>query len=292
MTVRGPASAVASFEQKIKAFVEQEKIDEKERGFVLSFEFPQKFANHLIGKGGSNINELRERFDVEIQVGENKVDLTGPKAKCENAKSHILSLAKGWADETTHIIKVDPKFHRELIGAGGSVINRLQTKYKVLIFFPKAAKASKEDAPDADAASDAGKPKRQQAADEVIIRGGKKGADEAREEILSLLLYLKDNAFTDTVTVQQKQVPSIIGQGGAALDDLRQATGAKIDVPGERSNDTVEIQIKGTKAQVAAAKKALEEKRDVFDDTVVKVIEVDKKHHRALIGSGGKHSYG
>ena len=30
--------------------------------------------------------------------------------------------------------------------------------------------------------------------------------------------------------VRQKQVGSLIGQGGAALDELRQATGARIDV--------------------------------------------------------------
>ncbi|KAL0941740.1 RNA binding effector protein Scp160 (KH domain-containing protein) [Colletotrichum truncatum] len=286
VTLRGPASAVKNLEAKVIAFVEQEKEDEKERGFTMSFEFPQKFANHLIGKGGSNIKELRERFDVEIQVQDGKVELKGPKAKAEAAKAHISSLGRTLADEVTHILKVDPKFHRELIGAGGSVTNRLQTKYKVLIFFPRSGKSSKDEE-DNDAASDAGKPKRQQAPDEVIVRGPKKGADEARDEILSLLQYLKDNSFTATVSVQQKQVPSIIGQGGAALDELRQATGAKIDIPSGRDAETVEIQIKGTKSQVAAAKKALEEKRDIFNDTVVKTIEVDKKHHKSLIGAGG-----
>ncbi len=131
--------------------------------------------------------------------------------------------------------------------------------------------------------------RRQQAADEVIIRGPKRGADEARDELLSLLQYLKDNSFAATVTVQKKQLPSLIGSGGAVLEQLRQSTGAKIDVPGakESTEDEVEIQIKGTKAQVAAAKKVLEEKKAVFDDTVVKTIEVERKYHKALIGTGG-----
>ncbi|OLN85254.1 Vigilin 1 [Colletotrichum chlorophyti] len=286
VNLRGPATAVKKLEDKVIAFVEQEKEDEKERGFTLSFDFPQKFANHLIGKGGSNIKELRERFDVEIQVQDGKVELKGPKAKAEAAKAHISSLGRSLADEVTHILKVDPKFHRELIGAGGSVTNRLQNKYKVLIFFPRSGKTPKDEE-NADAASDAGKPRRHQEPDEVIVRGPKKGADEARDEILSLLQYLKDNSFTATVSVQQKQVPSIIGQGGAALEDLRQSSGAKIDIPSGRDADTVEIQIKGTKSQVAAAKKALEEKRDVFNDTIVRTLEVDKKHHRSLIGAGG-----
>ncbi|KAK3941678.1 vigilin 1 [Diplogelasinospora grovesii] len=289
VNLRGPSSAVEELAAKCLAFIEQEKEDEKERGFTMEFDFPQKFANHLIGKGGSNIRELREKFDVDIQVHDGKVELKGPKAKAEAAKTHILALGRQLQDETTHILKIDPKFHRELIGAQGAQINRLQTRYKVLIFFPRTAKSNKDDESVAEAASDAGKPRRQQAADEVIIRGPKKGADEARDELLSLLQYLKDTSFTATVSVQQKQLPSLIGAGGSGMDQLRQQTGAKIDIPNGRDNTDgiVEIQIKGTKTQVAAAKKILEEKKAVFDDTVVKTIEVDKKYHKTLIGSGG-----
>lgn len=289
VTLRGPRSAVASLAEKSKAFLEQEKLDEKERGFTLEFEFPQKFANHLIGKGGSNIRELRDKFDVDIQVQDGKVELKGPKAKAEAAKTHILSLGRTLQDETTHILKIEPKFHRELIGAQGAQINRLQTRYKVLIFFPRTAKAPKDDE-SGEAVSEAGKPRRQQAPDEVIVRGPKKGADEAREELLSLLQYLKDNSFSATVSVQQKQVPSLIGSGGAILDQMRQETGARIDIPGARDSPeaVVDITIKGTKSQVAAAKKLLDEKKAVFDDTVTKTIDVEKKYHKTLIGAGGK----
>ncbi|KAI0014761.1 RNA binding effector protein Scp160 [Xylariomycetidae sp. FL0641] len=290
VTMRGPTSSVTSLADKAKAFVEQEKEDEKERGFIMKFDFPQKFANHLIGKGGSHINELREKFDVDIQVQNGEVELKGPKAKAERAKSHIISLGKQWADETTHSLKIEPQFHRELIGVQGAVILRLQNRYHVHINFPKTGKPSKDDESVADLASEAGKPRRQQGADEVTIRGPKKGADEARDEIFSLYQYLKDNSFTGTVTVQQKQLPSLIGAGGSAMDELRQATGAKIDVPNERNDNEsamVEIQLKGTKTQVTAAKKAIEEKRAVFDDTVTKTVEVDRKWHKNLIGPGG-----
>ncbi|KAM0254872.1 hypothetical protein ACHAQJ_006309 [Trichoderma viride] len=286
VTLRGPKSAVESLASKATAFIEQEKIDEKERGYTLSFDFPQKFANHLIGKGGSNIKELRDRFDVEIQVQDGKVELKGPQAKAEKARTYIQNLSRTLADETTHTLKIDPKYHRELIGAQGSQINRLQTRYKVLIFFPRSAKGG-DDQPNADAASDAGKPRRQQAPDEVIIRGPKKGADEARDEIFSLHKYLEEHSHTATIGVQQKQVGSLIGQGGAALDELRQLTGARIDVPADRDTPIVEIVIKGTASQVKKAKQVLEEKRAEYDDTVVQTIEVDKKHHRALIGTGG-----
>lgn len=289
VTLRGPASAVDSLAAKANAFVEQEKEDEKERGFTLSFDFPQKFANHLIGKGGSHIRELRDRFDVEIQVQDGQVELKGPKAKAEAARSHILGIARNLADETTHTLKIDPKYHRELIGSQGSQINRLQTRYKVHIFFPRSAKNVADEQSNAEETPEAGKPRRQQPADEVIIRGPKRGADEARDEIFSLHKYLEEHSATATVSVQQKQVGSLIGQGGAALDELRQLTGARIDVPADRNTDVVEIQLKGTASQVAKAKKVLEDKRAVFDDTVVKTLDVEKKFHKALIGANGKY---
>ncbi|KAK4190943.1 hypothetical protein QBC35DRAFT_376662 [Podospora australis] len=288
INIRGPSTAVESLAAKCQAFVEQQKEEEKERGFTLDFEFPQKFAQHLIGKGGSNISTLREKFDVEIHVSKDgQVRLQGPQAKAEAAKAHIIALGRQLQDEVTHTLKIEPKFHRELIGAQGGQINRLQTRYKVIINFPRTPKPGKED--ESETASDAGKPRRTQAPDEVIIRGPKRGADEARDEILSLLQYLKDNSFTATVTLQQKQLPSLIGSGGAGMEQLRQATGARIDIPSAResADSLVEIQIKGTKTQVAAAKKLLEEKKAVFDDTVVKTIDVDRKYHKALIGTGG-----
>ncbi|KAI9736536.1 MAG: hypothetical protein M1818_006047 [Claussenomyces sp. TS43310] len=291
VTLRGTSSAVQALADKVNTFVAQELEDEKERGFTMSFDFPQKHANQLIGKGGSNISALRERFDVDIQVKDGKVELKGPKAKAEAAKSHITSQGKQWADEATHVLKVDPAFHRELIGAQGSQINKLQIRYKVQIHFPRSARPIRDDQSVADSDNGAKSTRRSQAEDEVVVRGPTKGANEARDEILSLLQYLKDNSHSATVSVQQSQVPSLIGQGGRGMDELRQTTGAKIDVPGSRDakdpSGLADIQIKGTKAQVAAAKKLLEEKKAQFDQTVVKTLDIDKKHHRVLIGAGG-----
>lgn len=280
--------------EKINDFIVQEISDEKERGFTMSFDFPQKHAKQLIGKGGSYIRELREKFDVEIQVDDGKVTLKGPKAKAETAKSHIEKLGKQWADEATHTLKIEPKYHRELIGAQGNQINKLQNRYKVQIHFPKSARPAKDDQSVDGAAGEAkgARAGRQQPEDEVVVRGPSRGADEARDEILSLLQYLKDNSFAATVSVQQSQVPSLIGQGGKSLDELRELTGAKVDVPGSRdaksASGLVDIQIKGTKSQVAAAKKLIEEKKAVFDGLVSKTVEIEKKHHRALIGTGGE----
>lgn len=288
--MRGPSDAVDNLSEKIAEFIIQEEKDEKERGYTTTFDFPQKFANYLIGKRGENINKLREEFDVEIKLDDGKVTIQGPEAKAHAARRHILEEAKKWEDQATHVLKIKPQYHGELIGPKGSQINRLQERYDVRINFPRSV----ADHPEADAGSESGAPRSQranQAQDEVIIKGRKRGADEARDELLSLLQYIMDNSHTATVSVAQSQVPQLIGQGGREMENLRLTTGCQIDVPGTRDavdpSGRVEIRLKGTKQQVDEAKRLLQERAKAFDNTITRTLDVDRKHHGALIGAGG-----
>ena len=292
--LRGPEARLGDLAEKVRVFVEAEKQDELERGFTLSFDFPQKHANFLIGKKGDNINKLREEFDVDIHVNEGKVDLKGPKAKAEAAKSRILAMGKKLDEEATHILKIQPQYHGEMIGAKGSQVNRLQERYNVRVQFPRSTHGAHDDESVGDAASEAGGARHHrsnQAPDEVIVRGPKKGADEARDELLSLLQWTIDNSHTSIVSVAQNQLPSLIGQGGREMESIRESTGARIDVPGNReaadSSGRVELKIRGTKRQVEEAKRLLEQRAKVFDESITKSLDVDKKYHKALIGSGG-----
>jgi phosphate starvation-inducible protein PhoH len=287
-SIRGPTSSVDDLNAKILSFLEQETADEAERGFKTQFDYPQKFANHLIGKRGENINRLREEFDVDIQVKDGKVELTGPEKKCAACKAHVLSQLKKLEDETTHVIKVKPQFHRDLIGQKGTQVNRLQDRYNVRVNFPRNTPAGDDDKSEIGSVRNV----RNQAADEVVIKGPKRGADEAREELLNLLQYVMDNSNVETLSVQQAQIPSLIGAGGREMDQLRLQTGCQIDIPNARdaadAQGRVEIKIRGTKASVAEAKKLLQARVKTFDDTVVKNVDVDKKHHKTLIGGGGE----
>ncbi|KAJ4378014.1 hypothetical protein N0V83_000844 [Neocucurbitaria cava] len=285
--IRGPSNAVDDLHAKILAFIEQAEKDELERNHVTTFEYPQKYASHLVGKGGENIQKLRQKYDVDVQIDDGKVQLKGPSAKAQLCKKEILDMAKKLEDEATHVLKVKPQYHRDLIGAGGKQVERLQDRYGVRINFPRRQQH------DDDAASNAASQRnaRGQNQDEVIVRGPKKGADEARDEVLSLLQYIMDNSFNDSVSVAQSQIPQLIGSGGREMENLRLETGCQIDVPGAREgadpSGRAEIKLKGTKKQVEEAKKILQQRAKVFDDTVVETLDVDRKHHRNLIGGSG-----
>ncbi|KAF2485657.1 RNA-binding G protein effector of mating response pathway [Neohortaea acidophila] len=289
VNLRGPQSDVDLLMQSLLAFIEQEKVDELERGFVLSFDYPQKYANHLIGKKGENINRLREEFDVEIQVNDGKCEIKGPEAKANACKKHIVDMLKKLEDETTHHLNIPAQYHRDLIGPQGTQVNRLQERYNVRVNFPRTRQNAD------DAASEAGESvagrRNDQQPNEVVIKGPSKGADGCREELLSLFQYVKDNSFTATVSVAQSQLPSLIGSGGKEMESMRLETGAQIDVPGARdagaADSRAEIRIKGSKKAVEEAKKLIEEKAKVFDNTVTRQLEVDRRHHRLIIGPGG-----
>ena len=292
VNLRGPQSEVDALMESLMAFIEQEKQDELERGYTTSFDFPQKFANHLIGRKGENINRLREEFNVDIQLSEGKCEVKGPEAKANACKKHILDMVKKLEDETTHNLMIPSQFHRDLIGPQGAQVNRLQDRYGVRVNFPRAKHAADDDASEAGDGTAARRDSQQP--NEVVIKGPGKGADACRDELLSLVQYVKDNSFTATVSVAQNQLPSLIGAGGKEMELMRLETGAQIDVPNSREaaspTGRAEIKIKGSKKAVDEAKKLIEEKAKVFDNTTTRNLDIERRHHRLIIGPQGKFS--
>jgi predicted PilT family ATPase len=292
--LRGPEDRVNDLEAKILAFVAEQQQDELERGYTITFDFPQKFANHLIGAKGTNIRSLRDEFDVEIDVKDGKVTVQGPKAKAERAKAHIISWGKKLEDEARHVLKISPQYHGDLIGPQGKDVNRLQERHKVRIQFPRSPKASlvNDDQSITDTTSEVGgsrNGRQAQANDEVVIRGPRQGADKAKEELLNLLQFYVDRSYTSTISVPKGMIPSLIGKDGREIQKTRDEFDVIIDVP--KTADTsgrFDIKLKGAKKQVEEAKKALGAKVKTFDDTITTTVDVDKKYHKALIGSGGK----
>ncbi len=286
---------MADLEAKILAFIEEAEKDELERGYTTTFDFPTKFNGYLIGREGAKINELREQFDVDINMlDDGKIEVKGPKAKADVCKDHINGLRKKYEDEATYVLKVEPRFHGQLVGRKGADVNRLQDKYNVKIQFPQSSNTH-DDQSNADAASDAG-PRRSarsnQAQDEVVIRGPRQGADKARTEILDLYQYAKDNSHSATVSVARQHLGSLIGQRGSEIERVRLETGAQIDFPDRQETADpkarAEIVIRGTKQAVDAARAEIQKRVKVLNDTVNRSLEVDRKYHGSLIGAQGK----
>ncbi|KAF3137290.1 hypothetical protein TWF703_005213 [Orbilia oligospora] len=288
ITIRGPSAEVERVATKITNFVESTKHNEVLNSYTITFDFPQKFQKNLVGKGGSNISKYRDELGVQIDLEKDAgtVTIKGIKENVEEAKIRIQRLGKKLEDETTTSVIVAPEYHRTIIGQGGKFVKRLEEKYSVRIQFPKVGQENSSDL-----ASDAGgAPQRSQAPNEIVLRGPSKGVKEAKDEITELIKYEQDHGHSVAVTVPARVLPHIIGAGGKVINQIRDDSGAKIELPPQGSTDAelVEVRIKGTKDQIAKAKAAILASTKEVENQVVKMLSVDKKFHRALIGPGGQ----
>ena len=169
-------------------------------------------------------------------------------------------------------------------------MQRLQDRYNVRVMFPRSAQGPGDSDSMIDG-SDAGasRPTRpNQAADEVIVRGGKKGVAAAKSEILELLEYEKENNNIGEVSVASQSVARILGKSGATINQIRDDTGAQIDIDNSDTGNVTKIKLRGTKKAIADAKAAIAE-----IDTEVKgeetfTLHIPSKYHGQLIGPGGQ----
>lgn len=293
IVLQGTDADVEALTASILQMIAEEEADEKERGYTTSLPFPQAHMSQLVGRGGQRINKIRDEFEVEIQAKEGQVEIKGPKRRAEAAKAHIMGLSKQFADESRFLIKVKPQYHGELIGPRGQQINRLQDRYDVRIQFPRTTRQDQGNA-ETDSRSEAGsRTPRNLGPDEVEIRGPKRGAEQARSEILDLLQYITDNSYTASITIPAKFVPRVVGPQGREIDQIRLSTGAQIEVPKNKGEDNTnvdgkaEITIKGTKKSVEEARKILEEKAKSFNASTTRNLTIDRKLHGTLIGVNG-----
>lgn len=94
---------------------------------------------------------------------------------CVKTKFHIILLILCKADETLEVLKIPAQYHASLIGQNGKYVIRLEEKYAVKITFPRESPDNSEN-----------KAKEAVKADEVVVKGGKKGVAGAKNELLEV----------------------------------------------------------------------------------------------------------
>ncbi|SNX84541.1 related to SCP160 - involved in control of mitotic chromsome transmission [Melanopsichium pennsylvanicum] len=304
--VRGPSSEVERVVKELKRIAVEAEQDSIINGHVAEFSVDSNHVPHLVGRGGSAVSKLREELGVRIDFGEpssaegtdgakkgrkaastTKVVLTGRKENVEEAKKRLKTQVERLADETSVTLKIPQEMHGSFIGSGGKYVTRLQDTYAVRINFPNANAQSGVSTP-TEAADD--KPARAaQKPDEVIIKGGKKGVEGAKAELLELLEYEKEHNNVSTLTVSTKSIARIMGKSGTTIKQIRDESEAQVDVDREDNemDGTTSIKIRGTKKAIAAARKAIETIASEVDAEVAYTLAIAPEHHGILIGPQG-----
>ncbi|KAF1799839.1 hypothetical protein V8B55DRAFT_1542057 [Mucor lusitanicus] len=200
--VRGLTKDVNQVMASLQKAFDAVQQDDFTKPYTAEFFIPANFSAHIIGKAGIHINKLKDDLGVKIDIGDNnkseektaagkkdkknaepvKVVIQGPKINVEAAKERINSQVSNLADQVTLSLKVPKAFHRFLIGPSGRYVKKLEDKYNVFIKFPKSGNRGDE-SPSSPSPTNP---------DEITVRGGKKDAQSAKEELMELYEYEKE----------------------------------------------------------------------------------------------------
>lgn len=176
------------------------------------------------------------------------------------------------------MLKIPAQYHSSLIGQSGKYAIRLEDKYSVKITFPRQSAENGE-----------GKTREALKSDEVLVKGGKKGVAGAKSELLEAVEFEKESNNILKFTVPNRAVARILGRGGASINEIKDDTGAQIDV--DKATDDASltnISVRGTKKAIAAAKAAIIAIADQVTEETTATVAVESKFHRTLIGAGGQ----
>lgn len=199
--IRGLTKDVAAVAAAIQKTYEAAQDEDFSKPYTTEFFIPANYSAHIIGKAGIHINKLKDDLAIKIDIGENnkdeekvvaknnkkstspvKVVIQGIKINVEAAKERILSQISSLADQVTISLKVPKEFHRFLIGPSGRYVKKLEDKYNVFIKFPKSGNRGDE-SPSSPSPTNP---------DEITVRGSKKDTALAKEELMELYEYEKE----------------------------------------------------------------------------------------------------
>lgn len=281
ITLRGTPNSVEMAKKNITNFLEATKDEAHPKPIVHEFTYPARISGNLIGQKGANVNKLRDEYGVDVNLKEGKGEVKGLQVCVDAAWKKLQQQIKELEDRLVLPVKLPQKYHSVIIGTEGSTVKRLEEKYNVRITFPRSGKSDED-----------GETQSKQAPDEIIIRGNKKGVEEAKKDILELMEYEQENNHTANITVAAGSIGFMFRNASKDIKQLRDNNPTvRINIPQEDKNadPTIEkeIIIRGPKTEIGAVKKALSEIVKAAENTADRRITVDKKYHRALIGPGG-----
>uniref|UniRef100_A0A671ST23 Vigilin n=1 Tax=Sinocyclocheilus anshuiensis TaxID=1608454 RepID=A0A671ST23_9TELE len=233
ITLEGPTKDVQIVQVQIEAVV----TDLVSRMDYTEISVDPKFHRHLIGKGGANINRIKEHHKVSVRIPpdnekSNLIRIEGDPQGVQEAKKELLELASRMENERTKDMIIEQRFHRAIIGQKGEKVKEIRDKFpEVIINFPDPTQKS----------------------DIVQLRGPRTEVEKCTKFMQKVVAEMVENSFSVSVPIFKQFHKNIIGKGGANIKKIREETNTKIDLPAENSNSEM-IVITGKKASCEAAK--------------------------------------
>jgi len=230
-----------------------------------------KYHKHIIGKGGSTVNRLKDETGVTINIPDSDTGITvirieGNKKGVEQAKAELTAMVDKMENEKEKDQIIENRFHRQLIGPKGENIQKIRDDFSsVQISFPDLGVKS----------------------DIVKLRGPKDDVDKCSKFLSKQVRDLQESNYQIKVPIYKQFHKFVIGKGGQNIRKIRDETDTRIDLP-DSGSDSDMITITGKKENVAKAQERITQIQSEMANIVSKDIIVPAKIHNTMIGAGGK----
>lgn len=229
-----------------------------------------KYHKHIIGKGGVNINRIKEETGVTINFPENEttniIRIEGPPEGVQKAKEELVAMSQKMENERERDIIIENRFHKTIIGAKGEKIREIREKFnQVQISFPDPSEKR----------------------DVVKIRGPKADVESCFNYLKKLHKELLETSYSVKVPIFKEFHKNVIGKGGANIKKIREETKTRIDLPPEGSDSDMVI-ITGRKEDVDKARERIMKIQSELVTMVTEEVSIPSRYHNFIIGAGGK----
>jgi predicted PilT family ATPase len=261
VTIKGPSKGVAKAEEELLELY----TFEKENGFTKVVQIPVKSIARVIGKAGETINDIADGTGIEFRFsrdqekekeqGYAEVELTGSKPALKEAEKKIQEIIDEVESFVSVSLKVDPKYHRDLIGQGGSVMKKIidsaggedlpRNKYFRLLNIPNEGSGT----------------------DEITSQGDKSIVDKVIEAVKAIIAE-KEASITEEIDLAKEKHKFIVGPGGSIRHSLQDEFGVVIEIPRPNDDSTI-IKVTGLPEKIAAAKVKISDlTKDDFNESI------------------------
>merc|ERR1719295_2224194 len=256
---------------KARDILENQANELKTKMSFAEISIDAKYHKHIIGKGGSNVNKIKQNRDVTINIpdethGSAIIRIEGNKHGVEEAKAELEDMVNKMKNEKEKDLIIENRFHKQLIGPKGENIQKIRDDFSsVQISFPDLGVKS----------------------DIVKLRGPKDDVDLCSKTMNKMYKDLLESNYQLKLPIFKQFHKFVIGKGGATIKQIRQETNAKIDLPASGSDSDIII-LTGKKEDVLKAQKKIQTIQSEQADVVSCDLMIPAKIHNTIIGAGGK----
>ncbi|KAF9364459.1 hypothetical protein BGX34_001439 [Mortierella sp. NVP85] len=200
---------------------------EKENNNTIEMSVEPKLLPHIVGRGGAKINEIQEASQTRIDIrrpgdadekNEVRLVINGSKAGLKQAKKAIEQIIEAQQSQVEELVQIDNKYHKILIGQGGSTLREI------------IAKAGGP----AEASAQASLVKFQNDNNAVLLRGDKTVVENIKKEMLAMVSE-RDNWTTISVSIPAAQHRQIIGPQFANIKEIENRLNVRINFPNNKN---------------------------------------------------------